>query len=144
MDVCPLWALCCQAEVSAKDWSLVQRSPTECGVSVCDREASTMWRPWPTGRGRRAIKKLNRCSPISVIPPVLYTHPHPQITFIRRTSRCIWILWKHSNATSFVGKPWTEQYFHTVWIRGYRVIKQLSSQREFLDTMTLTLNNTLI
>jgi hypothetical protein len=30
-------------------WSLVQRSPTECGVSnVCDREASVMRRPWPT------------------------------------------------------------------------------------------------
>jgi hypothetical protein len=25
--------VCCQAEVSATSWSLVQRSPTECGVS---------------------------------------------------------------------------------------------------------------
>jgi hypothetical protein len=24
--------LCCQVEFSASDWSLVQRSPTECGV----------------------------------------------------------------------------------------------------------------
>jgi hypothetical protein len=33
--------VCCQVEVSASGWSLVQRSPTECGVSkVCDREAS--------------------------------------------------------------------------------------------------------
>jgi hypothetical protein len=34
--------ICCQVEVSATSWSLVQRSPTECGVSkkVCDREAS--------------------------------------------------------------------------------------------------------
>jgi hypothetical protein len=31
----------CQVEVSATSWSLVQRSPTEYGVSkVCDREAS--------------------------------------------------------------------------------------------------------
>jgi hypothetical protein len=31
----------CQVEVSASGWSLVQRSPTECGVSKkCDREAS--------------------------------------------------------------------------------------------------------
>jgi hypothetical protein len=30
----------CQVEVSATSWSLVQRSPTECGVSECDREAS--------------------------------------------------------------------------------------------------------
>jgi hypothetical protein len=31
--------VCCQVEVSATGWSLVQRSPTECGVSECDREA---------------------------------------------------------------------------------------------------------
>jgi hypothetical protein len=32
--------VCCQVEVSATSWSLVQRSPTECGVSKkCDREA---------------------------------------------------------------------------------------------------------
>jgi hypothetical protein len=33
----------CQVEVSATGWSLVQRSPTECGVStVCDRETSKL------------------------------------------------------------------------------------------------------
>jgi hypothetical protein len=33
--------VCCQVEVSATSWSLVQRSPTVCGVSKkCDREAS--------------------------------------------------------------------------------------------------------
>jgi hypothetical protein len=41
--------VCCQAEVSASGWSLVQRSPTDCGVSEGDREASTKRRPWPTG-----------------------------------------------------------------------------------------------
>jgi hypothetical protein len=40
--------VCCQVEVSASDWSLIQRSPTECGVSECDHESSTMRRPWPT------------------------------------------------------------------------------------------------
>jgi hypothetical protein len=35
-DVCLLWVfVCCQVEVSATDWSLVQKSPTECGVSNC-------------------------------------------------------------------------------------------------------------
>jgi hypothetical protein len=29
--------------------SLVQKSSIECGVSECDREASTMRGPWPTG-----------------------------------------------------------------------------------------------
>jgi hypothetical protein len=32
--------VCCQVEVSATGWSLVQRSPTECGVSEYDSEAS--------------------------------------------------------------------------------------------------------
>jgi hypothetical protein len=36
MDVCVLWVLCvCQVDVSATDWSLVQRSSTDCGVSSC-------------------------------------------------------------------------------------------------------------
>jgi hypothetical protein len=38
-----------QVEVSVSGWSLVQRSPTECGVSERDHESSTMRRPWPTG-----------------------------------------------------------------------------------------------
>jgi hypothetical protein len=40
---------CCLVEVSATSWSLVQRSPTECSVSLCDLETSYMTRPWPTG-----------------------------------------------------------------------------------------------
>ena len=31
--------VCGQVEVSASDWSLIQRSPTEWGVSECNREA---------------------------------------------------------------------------------------------------------
>ena len=27
--------LCCYVEVSATNWSLVQRSPTDCGASLC-------------------------------------------------------------------------------------------------------------
>jgi hypothetical protein len=40
----------------ASGWSLVQRSPTGCGVSECDREASIMRRPWPT-RGCHAMER---------------------------------------------------------------------------------------
>jgi hypothetical protein len=36
MDV----SVCCQVEVSAMGRSLVQRSPTECGVFECDRGTS--------------------------------------------------------------------------------------------------------
>jgi hypothetical protein len=48
--------VCCQVEVSATGWSLIQGSPTECGVSECDREASTMRRPWPA----KAVKPLKK------------------------------------------------------------------------------------
>jgi hypothetical protein len=40
--------VCRQVEVSASDWSLVQRSRTECRASECDREAPIMRRPWYT------------------------------------------------------------------------------------------------
>jgi hypothetical protein len=40
---------CCQVEVSATGWSLVQSGPTECGLSECDREASTIGVPDPLG-----------------------------------------------------------------------------------------------
>jgi hypothetical protein len=49
--------VCCQVEVSATGWSLVQRSPNECGVSECDREALTMRRPWPT-KGCCGMRKI--------------------------------------------------------------------------------------
>jgi len=38
--------VCCQVEVSASGWSLVQRRSAECGLSECAREAS-IEKPWP-------------------------------------------------------------------------------------------------
>ena len=35
MSDCCECVVCCQVEVSATYWSLVQRSPTDCGVSMC-------------------------------------------------------------------------------------------------------------
>jgi hypothetical protein len=49
--------LCYQVDVSASDRSPVQRGPTDCGVSECDREALIMRRPWPTG-GCCALRKI--------------------------------------------------------------------------------------
>jgi hypothetical protein len=50
MDVLSLVSVVfCQVEVSATGRSLVQRSPTECGVSECDLETSSMRRPSPSG-----------------------------------------------------------------------------------------------
>ena len=39
----------CQVEVSATGWWLLQRSPTDCGVSDWDHDASIMRGHWPTG-----------------------------------------------------------------------------------------------
>ena len=41
--------VCCEVEVSVTCRSLVQRSPTESGVSECDREASIMMKLGPVG-----------------------------------------------------------------------------------------------
>jgi hypothetical protein len=42
------------------DLSLVQRSPTECGVSECDLEATTVRKLWPTGGCRKMKKKKSK------------------------------------------------------------------------------------
>jgi hypothetical protein len=44
MFVC---CVCCQAEVSATSWSLVQGIPTDCGASLC-----VIKKPRGRGRGR--------------------------------------------------------------------------------------------
>jgi len=45
---------CCQVEVSATGRSLVQRSPTDCGVSKCGFETSKMRRP-KVHRGQKYV-----------------------------------------------------------------------------------------
>ena len=63
--------VCCQVEVSALGSSLIQRSPTECGVPECDREASAMRRPWPNrGCCARCIREL--ASSLGVSKPLFY------------------------------------------------------------------------
>ena len=47
MDVSLVNVVCCQVEVPAPGRSLIQRSPTESGVSKCDLETSTVRRPRP-------------------------------------------------------------------------------------------------
>ena len=43
-DVC---FVCCHLVVFATGRSLVQRSPSNCGVSLCGLESSRIRRPWP-------------------------------------------------------------------------------------------------
>jgi len=52
-----LVGVCCQVVASESGSSLVQKSPTECGGSECDRESSTKTRPWPTRDYRAMVKK---------------------------------------------------------------------------------------
>ena len=51
--------VCCQVEVSSSGSSLIQRGPTDCGVFECDRLASIMRRPWPTGGLLPHEKRIN-------------------------------------------------------------------------------------
>ena len=58
--------LLCQVEISATGRSVVQRSRTECGVSECDTEASTMRSPWPTGGCRAMNKNYGNLKPLNL------------------------------------------------------------------------------
>jgi hypothetical protein len=75
-----VFIVCCQVEISASDWSLVQRSPNEYYVSKCDCEASTIRKPWPTGCCLAMYKNyLNTgypqvCSPKIVLSPVWFQY----------------------------------------------------------------------
>ena len=51
--------VCCQVQVSGSGWSLIHRSPTECGVSECDLETTIVRSPWPNGGSCGRRKKGN-------------------------------------------------------------------------------------
>jgi hypothetical protein len=51
--------VCCQVEVSATSWSLVQRSPTDCGVSISVIVKRRKWRGLGPRKSCRAIEKKN-------------------------------------------------------------------------------------
>ena len=62
--------VCCRVEISASGWSLVQSSPTECGVSECDLEASIRRRSWPT-RGFCAMGEIKTLLRFDIIKQAL-------------------------------------------------------------------------
>jgi len=63
--------VCCQVQISASGWSPIQRSLIECGVSECDREASTLKRACPI-RGCRTMGK-------NISSREVYTNTHTHI-----------------------------------------------------------------
>jgi hypothetical protein len=90
--------ICCQVEVSASGWSLVQRSPTECGVYEYDHEVSTIkalvheWllRYWEGGGDER--KMLSRISATGGLSPSfslqIIDFPQIYVYFITSVSVC--------------------------------------------------------
>jgi hypothetical protein len=87
--------VCCQVEVSASGWSLVQRSPTECGVSECDREPSIMRRLWPSrgccaaGEGNCWNPSCPMSSSFALLSPVLITSCDAY-QFLSFAGRALW------------------------------------------------------
>jgi hypothetical protein len=57
MDVCLLIVVFCQVEVSATGYSTVQRSPTDCGASLCVIKKRREWRGPGTQWGLLRHKK---------------------------------------------------------------------------------------
>ena len=63
-----------RVDVSSSGRSLVQMSPTECGLYECDREASIMCSPWPTmwlpHLGGNQMTYSERCTDISRVTQI--------------------------------------------------------------------------
>ena len=58
-----LMVVCCKVQVSVSSWSLVQRSPIDCGVSECDLETSRTRKTWPAlGCKDTGRKEINCCT----------------------------------------------------------------------------------
>ena len=53
---------CREIEVAETGQSVVQRSPTECGVSTCDLETSAMRRPKPNSVVKPGIYQFHSSS----------------------------------------------------------------------------------
>jgi hypothetical protein len=116
-DVCLFWVFeCCQVEVSATDWSVVQRSPTECGVSECDLQTSKRRRPRPD-RGCCATGKkmfFRKTVPTFVLQAYIQ-YPRNRL----RTGELLLIgLFRTTNFTSTRGRNLN---LHVVTVRSSKV-----------------------
>jgi hypothetical protein len=80
VDVC---LLCCMlsSRVCCAGWSLVQGSYTECGLSGCDCETSTMRRPWHI-RSCRTTKR-------NIVIRVLFIQTSRILFIFSRVERCM-------------------------------------------------------
>jgi hypothetical protein len=76
--ICCVCVVCCQVEVSATSWSLVQRNPIECGVSLCvitkPRERGGHSSRWAAVPEKIMIKISIDCPTNALICMLLYSH----------------------------------------------------------------------
>jgi len=86
--------VCCYVEDPESGWSLVQRSPTECGVSECVREASIMRRPWPTRDCCAMVKKFSH--PFRVRPSCVLS-----TLSLNTLSLCSFLMWETKFKTRY-------------------------------------------
>jgi hypothetical protein len=84
--LCLVSVVCWQVEVSATGRSLVQRSPTECGVSECDRRTSQK-----RSRPAKAVEAWRKKKHVPICGVSCFRDNTHKITTFRRTS------WKRYN-----------------------------------------------
>ena len=81
-------AVCCQVEVSARSWSLVQRSPTECGVSKVWSWSLEKWGGLgPQGAVEQLEKKRNKWTKNHFIITIRLMTPYQMQVSISATCR---------------------------------------------------------
>jgi len=91
--------VCCQVQVSATDWSLVQRSPTDCGASLC-----VIKKPRKRG-GYSPARGLQNTNPQWVVAPGEKIQPlfESQSNYFSKLRILAWTENKNSAVSKFRG-----------------------------------------
>ena len=86
-------SVCCQVEASAS--GLYTRPEESYRVYECNREASIIWRAWPTMGLLRHGKKKSVCCQVDVSASGLYTRPEEscRVYECNREATIIWRAW---------------------------------------------------
>jgi hypothetical protein len=101
---------CCQVEASATGRSLIQRSPTECGVPECDIETSRMSQLRPTGvvKPWKRPNNVGHCH-LTVIAHLLRLHTNRiEAREVVKSNR-LWLV-------NMLKRQHTPQHSHTCWL----------------------------
>ena len=100
--------VCCQVEVSASGWSLVQRSSTDCGVSECYHESSTLRKPWPSGGCCVIVKKMFLLN--------VLTHQHKHVRFIHEGAQTFLLRTVGRQLLWAFGLQWAGRWGPVNWV----------------------------